>query len=188
MKEYTIEETIAGGKYPDPGDLRSKAMSRRTIWWATLVMAVALSLFSQAALAQSQTAVAGAGAGVFPAGAAYNGVSLSTLRFGMGVPIAADGTAAGDFESTLIGTSAAGQPQTITVVGKPTSGSFPAAGTATFSGLCSVNMGDGSPALSAVPFTATAVSGVRAKQTLTLLLGPTSLPTATGTDGRITVK
>ena len=163
-------------------------MSKRTIWWATLVMAVTLSLFSQAALAQSQTTATGAGGGGFPAGAAYNGVSLSTLRFGMGILVAADGTATGDFESTLVGTSAAGQPQTITVVGKPSSGSFPAAGTAAFSGLCSVNMGDGTPALSAVPFTATAVSGVRAKQTLTLSLGSTSLPTATGTDGRITVK
>src|SRR5437660_5476191 len=118
-------------------------MSRRTIWWAILVMAVTLSLFSQPALAQSQTTATGAGGGAFPNGAAFNGVSLSTLRFGMGVSIAADGTAAGDFESTLLGTSAAGQPQTITVVGKPSGGSFPAAGTATFSGVCSINMGDG---------------------------------------------
>ena len=162
-------------------------MSKRTIWWAIPVMAVTLSLFSQPALAQSQTTATGAGGGAFPSGAAFNGVSLSTLSFGMGVLIAADGTATGDFESALVGTSAAGQPRTITVAGKASSGSFPAAGTATFSGICSVNMGDGTPALS-MPFAATAVSGAGANATLRLSLGSTTLPAATGTDGRIAVK
>src|SRR6266851_8727815 len=36
-------------------------MSRRTTWWAILVMAVTLSLFSEPALAQSQTTATGAG-------------------------------------------------------------------------------------------------------------------------------
>jgi hypothetical protein len=162
-------------------------MSRGTIG-AILAMAIALCLLPQPALAQSQTTVAGAGAAVFPAGASFNGVSLSGLRFGMGVSIGTNGTATGDFETTLLGNSPSGQPQTITVVGKPSSGSVPAAGRGTFSGLCRINMGDGTPALTAVPFTATAVAGVGATESLTLSLGSTSLPTATGTDGRITVK
>lgn len=160
-------------------------MSRRTIWWAILVMAVTLPLFSQPALAQ--TTVTGAGGGVFAAGAEFNGVALSTLRFGMGVSIASNGTATGDFESTLLGTQA-GQPRNITVVGKPSVGSFPAAGTATFSGVCSIDMGDGTPPLSSVPFTVTAVAGVGAQGTLTLSLGSTNLPIATDTVGRITVQ
>lgn len=160
-------------------------MSRGTIGFAILVMAIALCLFPQPVLAQST--VTGAGAGLFPAGAVFNGVSLSGLRFGTGVSIETNGTATGDFESTLLGTSAVGQPQTITVVGKPTSGSVPAGSTATFSGLCIINMGDGTPALTGVPFTATAVAGVGTTESLTLSLGSTSLPTATGTNGRITV-
>jgi hypothetical protein len=162
-------------------------MSRGAIGIAILAMALALCLLPQPALAQSQATVTGAGAGLFPAGAVFRGVSLSGLRFGMGVSIASNGTATGDFESTLLGTSATGQPQTITVVGKPSSGSLSGASTATFSGLCNINMGDGTPALSGVPFTATAVAGVGATESLTLSLGSTSLPTATGTDGRINV-
>jgi hypothetical protein len=161
-------------------------MSRGAIGIAILAMVMALCL-SQPALAQSQTTVTGAGAGLFPAGAAaFRGVSLSGLRFGMGVSIAANGTATGDFQSTLLGTSAAGQPQTITVVGKPSSGSLSGASTATFSGLCAVDMGNGTT-LTGVPFTATAVAGVGSTESLTLTLSSTNLPTATGTDGRITV-
>jgi hypothetical protein len=44
------------------------------------------------------------------------------------------------------------------------------------------------PALTGVPFTATAVAGVGATEALTLSLGSTNLATATGSDGRITVK
>jgi hypothetical protein len=46
-----------------------------------------------------------------------------------------------------------------------------------------VNMGDGTLALSGVPFTATASTG-----SLKLILDATSLPTATVTAGSITVK
>jgi hypothetical protein len=161
-------------------------MSRGAIGIAILAVAMAVCLLPEPALAQSQTTVTGAGAGTLPAGASFNGVSLSGLRFGMGVSTASKGTASGDFESTLLGT-AAGQSRTITVVGKPSSGSVAGASTATFSGLCVINMGDGTPPLTGVPFTATAVAGVGATERLTLSLGSTSLPTATGSDGRITV-
>jgi len=159
-------------------------MNRRTVWWPILSMAIALSLFARPAIAQSSAT--GAGAGVFPAGAVFNGVSLSAVRFGMGVSIDTNGIATGDFETTLLGTQA-GQPRTITVVGKPTGGSVPTAGSASFSGLCRIDMGDGTPALTSVPFSATAVAGAGSGQTLTLSLGSTNLPAATGTDGRITV-
>jgi len=161
-------------------------MSRGAIGIAILAVAMAVSLLPEPALAQSQTTVTGAGAGTLPAGSSFNGVSLSGLRFGMGVSIASNGTASGDFESTLLGT-AAGQSRTIGVVGKPSSGSVPSAGRATFSGVCVINMGDGTPPLTGVPFTATAVAGVGATESLTLTLGSTNLPTATGSDGRITV-
>jgi len=159
-------------------------MNRRTIWPVILV-ASALFASTRPALAQTAGSMIGAGNGVFPAGTTFNAVSLSTLRIGMGISIATDGTAAGDFESTLLGTSA-GSPRTITVEGKADHGSIPSAGRATFSGLCNIDMGDGTAPLSGVPFTATAVAGVNSGWTLTLSLGSTNLPTATGAQGRMT--
>lgn len=164
-------------------------MTRRTIWWAIPLMAIAVSLFSLSTLAQNgQTTVTGAGGGVFPAGAAFNGVSLSSLSFGMGVALPGDGTANGVFESTLVGTSATGLARSIVVVGDPTSGSGQVNGPATYSGLCSVNPGDGTPSLKGVPFTVTVAKLPNGNWGLTLTLGATSLPAATVTAGSVTVK
>ena len=106
-------------------------MTRRTVWWAIPLLAIAISLFALPTLAQSQTTVTGAGAGVYPAGttikssslSALKGVTLTSLTFGMGVGLPGDGTANGTFESTLIGTSAKGQPRNIVVEGNATRGS-----------------------------------------------------------------
>ena len=86
-------------------------MTRRTVWWAIPLLAIAISLFALPTLAQSQTTVTGAGAGVYPAGttikssslSALKGVTLTSLTFGMGVGLPGDGTANGTFESTLMG-------------------------------------------------------------------------------------
>jgi hypothetical protein len=164
-------------------------MTRRTIWWAIPLLAIAVSVFSLSTLAQSgQTAVTGAGGGVFPAGAAFNGVSLSSLSFGMGVALPGDGTANGAFESTLVGTSATGLARSIVVVGDPTSGSGQVGGPATYSGLCSVDPGDGTPALKGVPFTVTMATLPDGKWGLTLTLGATRLPAAAVSTGSVTVK
>ena len=99
-------------------------MTRRTVWWAIPLLVIAVSLFAVPTLAQSQqTTVTGAGSGVYPAGttikssslSALKGVTLTSLTFGMGVALPGDGTANGTFESTLIGTSAKGQPRNIVV-------------------------------------------------------------------------
>lgn len=164
-------------------------MTRRTNWWAIPLLAIAVSLFSLSTLAQNgQTTVTGAGGGVFPAGAAFNGVSLSSLSFGMGVVLPGDGTANGAFETTLAGTSATGIARSIVVVGDPTSGSGKLGGPATYSGLCSVNPGDGTPTLNAVPFTVTMATLPDGKWGLTLTLGTTRLPAAAVNTGSVTVK
>ena len=158
--------------------------TRKVLWIA--VLAAGIALCAQPATAQSATSVTGAGSAVLGNGATYNGVSLSSLKFGMGVALAAGNSATGDFESTLIGTSG-GQPRTITVTGKPTVGSGKTGGSTTFSGNGTVNMGDGSPALTGVPFALTAVpSG--GKGSLTLRLGSTTLPAATINAGSLTVR
>src|SRR5207249_270689 len=120
------------------------------------------------------SAATGAGAGIFPAGSSFNGVNLSGLHFGKGVGIPGDTSAVGDFQALLIGTSLLGQPQNINVVGRATSGSRNPDGSAVFSGLCTIDMGDGSVPLTGVPFSVTATT-----QGLRLILGTTSLPLAT---------
>ena len=161
-------------------------ITKRTIRWAITLVAITASVSPASALAQSQTTVAGAGAGVFPVGASFNGVSLSALSFGMGV-LTSDGTATGTFESTLTGTSLLGR-RNIVVVGNLTSGSGQAGGPATYSGLCSIDLGDGTPLLTGLPFTFTAARLPNSHWGLTLLLGPTLLPAAAVNTGTITIQ
>jgi hypothetical protein len=164
-------------------------MTRRTIWWAIPLLAIAVSLFSLSTLAQNgETTVTGAGSGVFPAGAAFNGVSLTSLSFGMGVALPGDGTANGPFESTLIGTSATGMARSIVVEGDASRGSGQVGGPATYSGLCRVNPGDGTPPLNGVPFTVSMTTLPDGKWGLALTLGATRLPAAAVKTGSVTVK
>jgi len=104
----------------------------------------------------------------------------------MGVALRGDGTANGAFESTLVGTSATGVASSIVVVGDPTSGSAQVGGPATYSGLCSVDLGDGAPPLSNVPFTVTMAKLPDGKWDLTLTLVATRLPAAAVTAGSVT--
>jgi hypothetical protein len=171
-------------------------MTRRKIWWAIPLVASAVCLVSLSTLArisepmqaQSQTTVTAAGSGVFSTGTAFNGVALSTLTFGMGVQLPGDGTANGGFESTLTGTSATGIARSIVVVGEPTNGLRQAADGATYVGTCRVDLGDGTPALTGVPFTVTVALLPNGNWGLSLTLGATPLPTATVATGSVTVK
>lgn len=160
-------------------------MSRARVFWASL-LAVGIALSAHGA--QDASSVTAAGGGVLASGAPYRSVTLASLKFGMGFLIAANGTASGDLESTLQGTSQAGQPQTITVVGKATAGSANVGGPANLSGTCSVDMGDGTATLSGVPFALTISKGAGGKWTLLMVLSGTNLPLATVNTGSITVR
>lgn len=163
-------------------------MMTRLATLLTTALAAAILLSPQPAAAQTQTNVSAGADGIFPSGASFNGVSLNALEFGIGVTIAGDGSAAGDFQTTLLGISALGQPQEIVVEGKAGTGSRPASGTATFSGTCRVDMGDGTPAVTGVPCTATVTIAADGTETLTLLLDTTNLPEATVTTGSMTIQ
>lgn len=132
------------------------------------------------------TAVTGAGSGVFPSGAEFDGVKLNTSTFGNGVVIYPDGSATGDFFTILAGTSlnglVNGAAQFITVTGRAASGTFNSDGSATFGGLSTVDMGDGSGLLT-LPFSVTATA-----QSLTLVLGTTVLPTQSLTSGGVDIE
>jgi hypothetical protein len=161
-------------------------MNRARIF-STAILAAGIALSAHGA-SQSASSVTAAGGGVVANGAPYRTVTLASLRFGMGFFIAANGTATGDLESTFSGTSAVGAPQTITVVGKATAGSAKVGGPANLSGTCSVDMGDGTPVASGVPFALTLAKGAGGKWTLLMVLSGTNLPLGTVNTGSITVR
>jgi hypothetical protein len=151
---------------------------------ATTAAALCLATLTTPAPAAAQdVGVTGAAEAAFPNGAAFNGVSLKGLTLGQGMFIAPDGSATGQFQAVLLGTSALGAAQDITVEGEVGSGSVAADGSATFSGTATVDMGDGTQALPGVPFTVTVSGG-----SLGLILNAVALPTATLSAGSITVK
>ena len=133
--------------------------------------------------AQDAAGVTGAAEAAFPNGAAFNGVPLKGLTLGQGLFIAQDGSATGQFQAVLLGTSPLGTPQNVTVEGEVGGGSVGADGSATFSGTATVDMGDGTLALPGVPFAVTVSAG-----SLGLILNAVALPTATVTAGSITIK
>ena len=133
--------------------------------------------------AQDAAGVTGAAEATLPDGATFNGIPLRGLTLGQGLFIGPDGSATGQFQAVLLGTSLLGAAQNITVEGEVRGGSVAADGSTTFSGTATVDMGDGTLALAGVPFTVTASAG-----SLGLILNAVALPTATVTAGSITVK
>ena len=163
-------------------------MTRRLIGMAAVIV-LALGLSSTPAFAQAEDLqVTGAGGAVYAPGAVYNGVTLSGLRFGIGVAIATGGTAEGQFQTTLLAVEVLGQQQKIVVEGKATSGSSASGSTATFSGTATVDMGTGAPPTSDVPFTVTIVTNSEGQGTLTLVLGGTTLPAGTVNEGTLSIR
>jgi hypothetical protein len=130
---------------------------------------------------QAATLSAGAGAGTFTSSAQFNGVTLSALDFGHGLATHGDGSGSGDFQAVLAGTSVLGQPQSVALESKVSSGSRNADGSVTFAGLTSVDMGDGQT-LEAIPFRVTVTEGG-----LQLTIGTTELPVAAVSEGGITI-
>jgi hypothetical protein len=144
---------------------------------------ITIKIHPDPAAAESAHGTTAAGASSFPSGATFNGVSLSGMQLGTGLSIAPNGTAAGEFLAVLIGTSPLGQRQEIGVQGVVVSGSIGPSGTATFGGTATVAMGSGSVPLLNVPFTVTATT-----QSVLLNLGTSTLPSATLTEGSITIE
>ena len=156
---------------------------RRLGFLSAAILGLASLLVAAPAAAQSAAGVTGAAEATFPDGATFNGIPLRGLTLGQGMFIAPDGSATGQFQAVLLGTSPLGAAQNITVEGEVSGGSVAADGSATFSGTATVDMGDGTPALPGVPFTVTVSAG-----SLGLTLNAVALPTATLSAGSITVK
>jgi hypothetical protein len=157
-------------------------MKRHMIPVTMSFLTVVILLLPACVFGQSTSGLTGAGAGAFPGSTAFSGVSVSGLQFGMGVFTPGDTTAAGQFQATLLGASALGQPQNIEIQGDAASGAINTDGSRTFSGTATVDMGDGTPPLTAVPFTVRASAN-----TLLLTVGVNNLPVASLTAGSITI-
>jgi hypothetical protein len=147
------------------------------------ILGAASIMAPRPAAAQDAAGVTGAAEATLPDGAAFNGVPLKGLTLGQGLFIGQDGSATGQFQAVLLGTSLLGLPQNVTVEGEVRGGSVGADGSATFSGTATVDMGDGTLPLAGVPFAVTVSAG-----SVGLILNAVALPTATVTAGSITIK
>lgn len=157
---------------------------RRYASRAANILAAAVLLWGSPLAAQTDTSLTvGAGAALYPTGTSFNGVSVRGLEFGIGVDLPASGTKSGQFHTLLLGLSALGQEQLISIEGNVTGGSVKADGSSTFSGVCTVDMGLGATPLKDVPFTVTATAN-----SLLLIIGATTLPSASVSAGRIIIR
>jgi len=161
-------------------------MKRNNSIWLALLATLLLMLPAEV-LGQTSSSITGAGVATLPSEVSFNGRAISRLEFGLGIDIAADGSASGDVQITLVGTSGEGE-QRIIVEGKIAGPAVQLFGAATLSGTCSIDLGDGTTPTSGTPLILTVTSLDNGKATLTLVLGLTNLPAATLSEGNLTVK
>lgn len=149
-----------------------------------VIISVAAGLpHQQAAAVGEPDLVTAGGAGIFPAGANFAGVQLAGGTFGVGVQTDGAGSAKGDLEVQLNGTSLIGLSQWITVTGWVTSGTKNPDGSMTFNGTCTLDMGDGAP-----PSGGLALVANLSATGLTLTVGSTALPTLPKSDGWVFIE
>jgi hypothetical protein len=132
--------------------------------------------------ANGDVTVTGAARATFAQGAALGSVALKTLEVGTGVFIEPDGTANGVYSAVLTGRSLLGQSQQITVDGKVLSGEVAPDGRVYFNGVATINLGNGTPSISGVPFSVSATSN-----SMSLAIDSTSLPAAQLVSGNISI-
>lgn len=154
----------------------------------SILFAVMLAV-AGSAYAQSDTSATTAADGSYPAGTSFNGVPISGLDIGTGALLGSNGVAEGQVAIALFGPvdPLTGVPQNIIVEALITGGSRPASNTATLTGTATIDMGNGTPALTAVPVVVTLATDTSGGGTVGLVLGATTLPTAPVTAGSLTV-
>ena len=149
---------------------------------------VATLAIAGSAYAQSDTSATAAAQGAYPAGTTFGGVAINALQLASATVIAADGTAEGSLTVSLIGPpNPLGAQQIITIEADATSGTKTAANVATITGTCSIDMGNGTPVVTGVPFVATITTTPDHLGTVGLTIGTTSLPNGTLNDGSLTI-
>ena len=153
-----------------------------TILAAAVIASVAVGSSRERAAATigGTTVATAAGAGVFPAGASFNGIELAG---GVGTNSTSTGTANGDLELQLNGNSIIGLSQWITVSGWITQATLNADGTITMNGTGTLDMGDGTAPTGGLALVANlSVSGIQ------VTIGGTALPMLPRSDGYISIE
>ena len=126
--------------------------------------------------------VTGAALATFAQGATLGSIAVKSLELGTGVFIEPDGTASGVYSAVLTGKSLLGQSQQVTIDGKVLSGEVAPDGRIYFNGIARVVLGDGTPALSGVPFSVSTTGS-----SMSLSIGSTALPEAQVASGTISI-
>ncbi|HEX7295962.1 MAG TPA: hypothetical protein VF251_09445 [Pyrinomonadaceae bacterium] len=157
-----------------------KRITCMTILVAALVV-VGYGPTHTTAAADSVT-VTGAALATFGQGAQLGSVSLSSLQLGTGVFIEPDGNATGVYSAVLKGQSLLGQSQQITINGKVLNGEVAPDGRVYLNGIARVDLGNGTPTISGVPFSVSTIGN-----SVTLAIDSTALPAAQLVGGNITI-
>jgi hypothetical protein len=164
-------------------------MKRLGVVLNAAAVAAVLAAPRVAAAAEPTYVTAGAG-GIYPEGAAFNGIDVQGLELALGSEIGPDGSGVGNFTVVLLGASPlAGEVRPITVEGLVLAGTRSAANVALLSGTATLDLGDGLPPAPDIPFTATLVrDAATAQGTLALVIGSVELPAATLNEGSVSIQ
>ena len=152
------------------------------------MLVVATLAVPLAAAADDSRATAGAG-GLYPSGTTFSGIEVRGLQLGLGAEVTSAGSGLGNFTAVLLGVSALGIEQRITIEGAVTGGARNAANVAVLTGVSTVDLGDGAAPALDVPFTATLTSsGDQLGQVGLTLSGFSELPSVTLNQGSLTIE
>jgi hypothetical protein len=140
-------------------------------------IAVGVTAPATSTAASTEGTVTGIGGGSFPGGSSFAGVNLSGFEIATGVITETDGSATGVFHADLAGRTVLGAARNITLEGIVTQGTA-TPGASSFSGLASLDLGNGLPAVSGVPFNVETRAG-----SMVLTIQATVLPSAPFSQG-----
>ena len=160
---------------------------KRNTFFPSALIGLALLCAASAAVAQTpETSVTGAAGGVYPTNTVFNGVPIRGLEVGYGVSVATP--TRGQLSVVLLGVPVGEVQQRIAIAGQATAGQRFAPTVAAFSGTVTIDMGNGTPPLLGVPFTATVTTDTNGRGTLGLVIGANNLPTVPINEGSQTVE
>jgi hypothetical protein len=129
-----------------------------------------------------ERSIVGAARATFGQTATLGTCIVKNLELGTGAFIEPDGSASGVYSAVLNGKSLLGQQQQIKIEGNVLQGDVMPNGQTFFIGVATVNLGDGTPTVTGVPF-----SVITSGETLRLSILSTNLPAAQVTSGVISI-
>ena len=133
------------------------------------------------AAASTEGTVTGIGTGSFPGRTSLSGVNLTGFEIATGVITESDGSASGVFHAVLSGRTLLGTARNITLEGNVLQGTA-TQGTSSFSGLASLDLGNGLPAVPGVPFNVETQGG-----SMVLTIQSTVLPSTAFSQGGLDI-